>query len=130
MTTTVGCSLSIACARRKRLAIYRIAENHTRDGSTKPRPPRRSRRDFLRPSPNETNGAISELAFVALDRLNQSDEVERMRADIDDVNCQIRCDLARLKKITDFAQQGAGALALLALPAKIAEGLAGLVTKP
>lgn len=86
----------------------------------------RSRRDFLRASLNETNGAISELAFVTLDRLNQSDEVERMRADIDDVNRQIQGDLARLKKIADFAQQAADALALLA---KIAEGLAGLVAK-
>ena len=71
---------------------------------------------------NETNGAISELAFVTLDRLNQHDEVERMRADIDDINRQIKGDLARLKKIADFAQQAADALALLA---KIAEGLAG-----
>jgi hypothetical protein len=89
-------------------------------------PSERGRRDFLRASLNETNGAISELAFVTQDRLNQSDEVKRMRADIDDVNRQIQGDLARLKKIAGFAQQAADALALLA---KIAEGLAGLVAK-
>ena len=86
----------------------------------------RNRRDFLRASLNETNGAISELAFVTLDRLNQSAEVERMRDDIDDVNRQIRDDLMRLKAIEDFAQQAAAALALLA---QIAEGLAGLAAK-
>lgn len=90
-------------------------------------PSERNRRDFLRASLDETNGAISELAFVTLDRLNQSAEVERMRADIDDVNRQIRDDLTRLKAIEDFAQQAAAALALLA---QIAEGLAGLAAKP
>jgi hypothetical protein len=86
----------------------------------------RSRRDFLRASLNETNGAISELAFVTLDRLNQSDEVKRMRADLDDVNRQIQGDLTRLKQIADFAQQAANALALLA---QISEGLAGLAAR-
>jgi hypothetical protein len=83
----------------------------------------RSRRDFLRASLNETNSAISELAFVTLDRLNQSDEVKRMRAAIDDVNRQIQGDLTRLQEIATFAKQATDALALLA---KIAEGLAKL----
>lgn len=90
---------------------FREERNLTADNKTE--------RKQLRASQTEVREAFVELAFVTLRRLDESEEVGRLNARLDQINRGLKDDLDDLKKIAAFAAKAA----------KVADSVAKVVEK-
>lgn len=90
---------------------FREERNLTADDKTE--------RKQLRASQTEVREAFVELAFVTLRRLDESEEVGRLNARLDQINRGLKDDLDDLKKIAAFAAKAA----------KVADSVAKVVEK-
>lgn len=79
----------------------------------------KTERKQLRASQTEVREAFAELAFVTVRRLDESDEVGRLKAKMDQINRGLKDDLDDLKKIAAFATKAA----------KVADSVAKVVEK-